>query len=366
MQLSKTKVTQALERKISLNKFMRGLIYLALLLQTSLSNADIEDAHAYRSAKNYKAAYEEYSKAADNGNALAMLVLGHMYSNGNGVDKDFEQAFRWYKKSAEKGNAQAMAKVSYLSFLNCSGVGNGSKSEKKHSVPSLETYTKNKEMDLANDTTGYQSGYYAAKECDNRSAMKEWEKAANKGDVNSMFALASRYQTGVKDVGRDYGKAIKWFNKIKEKSVDLINTARVDVARRGRRGPPRRYKDNPATLDAMNHHSETETKKMILENLSNWSKGFFNSIFYVYKYTELSNYDDELEQRFKLHGQRIFKKVWIGVQFNLDNNGVVKSCEIIDKSPNLLDENIVNSNCFSFQKGKNNETLLDKVMSYFW
>ena len=89
-----------MQKIMPISKFIFGLICLSVLLKAPLVNADIEDAHAYRSAKNYKAAYEEYSKAADNGNALAMLVLGHMYSNGNGVDKDFEQAFRWYEKSA--------------------------------------------------------------------------------------------------------------------------------------------------------------------------------------------------------------------------------------------------------------------------
>jgi len=195
-----------------ISKFIFGLICLSVLLKAPLVNADIEDAHAYRSAKNYKAAYEEYSKAADNGNALAMLVLGHMYSNGNGVDKDFEQAFRWYEKSAEKGNAQAMTMVSDLYFYSCNiypghpvdvekalewrkkSAAAGYEDAKKHGVPSLEAYIKNKEMDLANDTTGYQSGYYAAKECDKTTATIEWKKAANSGDGNSMYALANQYQ----------------------------------------------------------------------------------------------------------------------------------------------------------------------------
>jgi len=201
-----------MQKIMPISKFIFGLICLSVLLKAPLVNADIEDAHAYRSDKNYKAAYEEYSEAADNGNALAMLVLGHMHYNGNGTEKSYKEAFKWYKKSAEKGNARAMTKVSDLYFYSCniypghpvdvekalewtkkSAVA-GYEYAKKHGVPSLETYIKNKEMDLANDTTGYQKGFYAARECDKTTATIEWKKAANNGDGNSMYALAKRYQ----------------------------------------------------------------------------------------------------------------------------------------------------------------------------
>ena len=399
---------------MSKNKFIYALVCASILFQTSSVNADIKDAHAYRSAKEYQDAYKEYVNVVKNFRekekkeslaeadkeslALAMLILGHMHSNGNGIDQDYKQAFEWYKKSAEKGNAQAMTNVSDLYFYSCNidpghpvdvekalewrkkSAAAGYEYAKKNGVPSLEVYIKNKKKDLINDATGYQSGRYAAKECNNRVAMKEWEKAANKGDINSMLALASRYQTGVKGIVRDYSKAIKWFNKIKEKSVDLelidINTARVArvVSKKARRPPKAKvvYKDNPATRDVMKYLSETEPKKMMLEisksNLNNWSKGLFNSIFNVYKYTEFSNYDENVdirEQRFTLHGQRIVKKIWIRVERQLDKKANIISCEITKKSSNLLGEDIVGSDC-RIKDMNNKTTLLDKVIGYFW
>ena len=49
--------------------------------------------------------FEEYQKAAEQGNAAAQCKLGVCYDNGTGVEKDEQKAVEWYQKAAEQGYA---------------------------------------------------------------------------------------------------------------------------------------------------------------------------------------------------------------------------------------------------------------------
>ncbi|HME56748.1 MAG TPA: tetratricopeptide repeat protein, partial [Terracidiphilus sp.] len=51
---------------------------------------------------------------ADQGNALAQSILGHLYSDGEGVPQDFTQAVFWYRKAAEQGDDFAQFHLGYL------------------------------------------------------------------------------------------------------------------------------------------------------------------------------------------------------------------------------------------------------------
>ena len=55
--------------------------------------------------KNFKEAVQWYTKAAEQGHAGAQLTLGMMYAEGQIVEKDDRQAIKWYTKAAEQGNA---------------------------------------------------------------------------------------------------------------------------------------------------------------------------------------------------------------------------------------------------------------------
>ena len=52
-----------------------------------------------------------YTKAAEQGNAVAQNNLGFMYDNGKGVAQDYKEAVKWYTKAAEQGNASAQSNL---------------------------------------------------------------------------------------------------------------------------------------------------------------------------------------------------------------------------------------------------------------
>ena len=62
----------------------------------------------------YAMAGEWYQKAADNGDANGMWGLGWLYEHGQGVAQDYAKAREWYQKAADKGNLGAKARLKQL------------------------------------------------------------------------------------------------------------------------------------------------------------------------------------------------------------------------------------------------------------
>lgn len=60
-------------------------------------------------------------KAANRGDAAASLYLGRMYAKGEGVAQDMERAMKWYEQAASAGDAHAQYIVG-LAYLEGSGV----------------------------------------------------------------------------------------------------------------------------------------------------------------------------------------------------------------------------------------------------
>ncbi len=69
--------------------------------------AGFAEGEAAYASRDYKSAYPEFRKAADQGHAGAQYHLGAMYRRGQGVRTDPVEAVGWYRKAAEQGHAQA-------------------------------------------------------------------------------------------------------------------------------------------------------------------------------------------------------------------------------------------------------------------
>ena len=62
----------------------------------------------------YQAAFEEFARFAEQGDAGAQFNLGVMYGLGLGVAQDYLIAMDWYEKAALKGNAQAQCNLGWM------------------------------------------------------------------------------------------------------------------------------------------------------------------------------------------------------------------------------------------------------------
>ena len=66
--------------------------------------------------------FEQYHKAAEQGDAKAQFNLGWCYSKGEGVAKDTKTAVAWYRKAAEQGDMAAQYALGACYFCG-EGVG---------------------------------------------------------------------------------------------------------------------------------------------------------------------------------------------------------------------------------------------------
>ena len=80
-----------------------------------------DQAVAARQSGDDKTAFSVFKKQADQGNAMAQVMLGAMYGDGTGVPKDEQQAVFWYRKAADQGDAVAQYNLGVM-YANGTGV----------------------------------------------------------------------------------------------------------------------------------------------------------------------------------------------------------------------------------------------------
>ncbi len=138
-------------------------------------------ANLYKSRKGGEETDKEavlwYRKAVEFGNSKAFVNLGNMYSEGRGVDKDDGEAFVQYRKAAELDDGEAMAKLGLM----------------------------------------YKKGGWVKK--DERKAAMWFNKAAELGNVEGLILLARIYESGI-GVKTNKEEVLNWYRK----AADLDNT----------------------------------------------------------------------------------------------------------------------------------------------
>ena len=131
---------------------------------------NLEEGQAAYQAKDYKKALQILRPLAEQGNSQAQVMLGILYDNGQGVDKDPREAFKWYLKAAEQGMPVVQHDIGVKYFQG----------------------------------SGVEQNY--------QEAAKWWEQAANAGLADSQFNLGLMYYRGL-GVNTDYHKAAELFGK---------------------------------------------------------------------------------------------------------------------------------------------------------
>lgn len=82
-------------------------IPLVLSLTYFLHESDEKRALKYFEAKEYTKVLDLFEKSVKEGNAKSQYLLGHLYQEGLGIQKNNIKARSWYKKAALQGNVQA-------------------------------------------------------------------------------------------------------------------------------------------------------------------------------------------------------------------------------------------------------------------
>ena len=159
------------------------------------TSAMVELGNMFRDLNDYHNAVVLYKKAANEGNAEAMNLIGVLYSGGKGVPKDRGIAFNWYKKAAEAGDYYGMANLGQA-YLFASKIKN------------LEQayYWLSKSAEAGNELGMEIFGTYYEMQQKSNEAIYWYKKAAEKGMGYSCERLCIIYR----DVYKDKRQAEFW------------------------------------------------------------------------------------------------------------------------------------------------------------
>ncbi len=169
----------------------------------------------YEEAKQYKKALEAYQKGVDKGDDNAMIQLGVLYMNGEGVAKDYHKAFKYFEKASLKGNVTGLVELG-LMYENGWGV-------KQDYAKAMEYYQKGKKGKKGKDGGAVVGAYWSIGRLyfNGLGVEKDYAKAVEYLDVAATggFAeetnriLGSIYENGGYGVKQDFEKAYTYYNE---------------------------------------------------------------------------------------------------------------------------------------------------------
>lgn len=161
----------------------------------------------YKHKKNEKGQeiIENLSKIASDADwgSIGYWILGDCYKEGIGVEKNQEKSVELYRKSFTMAKEQGDDLCNYYYH----GIGT-----RKNYKKALKLCLLNSEYVLAQEMLGdaYANGRGVKKNF--KDAIYWYEKSAQQGNINAIFALAEFYYLG-RGCEQDYGKAIDYFKQ---------------------------------------------------------------------------------------------------------------------------------------------------------
>jgi len=181
---------------------------LALLLTLSCATAwaaDFDKGLAAAEAGDYTTALSELKPFAEQGNAVAQLLLGFMYRDGLGVIENDEEAFRWFRLAAEQGVADAQNSLGGM-YEKGKGVIEDDKKAAKWRRLAAEQGHAQAQLVLG---VMYEDGVGVIE--DNKEAVKWYRLAAEQGNAKAQSRLGFAYILGL-GVIQDSVYAHMWWN----------------------------------------------------------------------------------------------------------------------------------------------------------
>jgi uncharacterized protein len=158
-------------------------------------------------AKDYAGAMRWYNKAADIGNARAMLEISRLYASGNGVARDDAEAMRWRSKAVERGDASVIDSIGADYEYGWDGMA-------QDYVEAMRWYRKAADLGSADAMLSighlYDSGWGVAQ--DKAEAMRWLRKAADLGKTLAMYTIGVHYEYG-DGVPQNDAEARLWIKK---------------------------------------------------------------------------------------------------------------------------------------------------------
>ena len=195
------------------------LLTFLFLFSGSIYGSDFTDGWDAYKKKDYKEAVRLFRLSAEQGSAEAQVLLGGMYSRGEGVTVDFKEAEKWMRLSAEQGLAAGQFLLG--SFYSS---GMGGPVDLKKAIKWLRLSAEQgfadakKELDHvikqknSNNLTSSQlvnDAIHAHLNKDHKKALEIAKPLAEQGNALAQLLLSDLYFNG-DGVPQDNKEAVKW------------------------------------------------------------------------------------------------------------------------------------------------------------
>ena len=188
-----------------------GAVQQAVVATKPLPRQPIDDplqtAVAAHRSQDWTTARQLLLPLAEQGNALAQMLVGDLYQNGSGVAKDSALAFAWIRKAAEQGYAKAQA---LLAVMHQEGWGTP-KNDAQGAVwlrKAADQHDGIAQMALA---MAYLTGRGVSK--DESEGMRWVRTAAEGGNADAQVLLGIAYRDGAGGLPKDIQAARLWLRK---------------------------------------------------------------------------------------------------------------------------------------------------------
>lgn len=167
----------------------------------------LAELYAFSTEKcDYKKAFDYATIAAEDDECGGYLVLGSLYLNGWGIEKDVNKALENYKMAAALGDETAMNQIGFI-YMGNEGID---ENPEQSFYWFNEASKKNSAVGMYNLGYCYKNGY--GTETDIEQAAECFKKAAELGYVDAMCDLGEYYQENLVD----FNKAKMWYLKAAE------------------------------------------------------------------------------------------------------------------------------------------------------
>ena len=168
---------------------------------------ELAELYAFSEEKcDYKKAFDYATIAAEDDECGGYLVLGSLYLNGWGVEKDVNKALENYKMAAALGDETAMNQIGFIYMGN----------DELEANPEQSFYWFNEAAKKGSDVGMFNLGWCYKNgigiDADAEQAAEWFKKSAELGYVNAMVELGEYYQETL----IDFNKAKMWYLKAAE------------------------------------------------------------------------------------------------------------------------------------------------------
>lgn len=157
-----------------------------------------------------------YSKAAENGNAVAQFNIAGLYRGGvRGFPKDLQKAAYWYLKAAEQGDIHASYYIAEMYWFG-EGVSQDRYESFRWHKKSAEQQHDHQEWSQFRLGVAFNQGLGVSENVE--TAIYWFQKAAENGNVRAQLSLGMIFSDPSGDFC-DYKKAVEWYKKAADQGL---------------------------------------------------------------------------------------------------------------------------------------------------